>query len=283
MPAASAIRDYVMPYAGVTTAARLPTLTSARILSDLNAVLQQLFAGSQQENKSLLIRGPGTLTLDVVTAESSAITFAGYQSYMQGCTIQIAGDARENRFVKSSGTLALENPYMGSTGSNVSATIHYDCATVDASIGKIYEPMSLDRKWAVALVDRAVIDDTRLGLDRRQIMRPVRAAIEDALDASSTPSRRILFDTLPDTSYMLHFRADVRAPVVTSFSDTRDYLLPNGLDESILKPLVLQAFASFPDFTGNPQQTAQAAQVAMAQWSMLKGPGLARRAVSLRD
>lgn len=283
MPAASAIRDHVMPYAGVTTAARLPTLTSARILSDLNAVLQQLFAGGQQENKSLLIRAPGTITLDVVTQYSTALTFSTYQSYMLGCTIQITGDARENRLVKSSGTLVLENPYMGSSGTNVSATIHYDCVTADASIGKIYEPMSLDRKWAVALVDRSIIDQTRLGLDRRQIMRPVRAAIEDALDASAPPSRRILFDTLPDQAYLLIFRADVRAPVVTSFSDTRDYLLPNGLDDSVLKPLVLAAFSSFPDFTGDAGEVKTAAAIAQAQWDALKGPGLARRAVSLVD
>ena len=270
MPAASAIRDYLMPYAGASDSTRLPVLTSNRMLSDLNAVLQQLFAGSQMENKSLLVRGPGTITLDAVTAESTAITFDDYESYMQGCTILITGDARENRLVKSNGTVALENPFMGNTGTNVTAAIHYDCATVDVNIGKIYAPISLDRKWEVQLIDRAIIDEVRFGLNRRSIARPARASIEAALDSSSTPSRRIIFDTLPDTAYLLHFRADVRAPRVTSFDDARDYLLPNGLDESILKPLVLQAFSTFPDFTGDQQRVLQPAQIAAAQWADFK-------------
>lgn len=272
-----------MPYAGVTTAARLPALTTARMLADLNGVLQNLFSGRQHENKSLVIRAPGTITIDNVTTYSTAITFAGFDASMLGCTVQITGDPRENRLVKSSGTLALENPYMGSTAAGVTATIHYDCATVDIGIGKIYEPMSLDRKWDVALVDRATIDKTRLGLDRRQIMRPIRAAIEDALDASGTPGRRIVFDTLPDQSYLLHFRAEIRAPVVTSFDDARTYLLPNGLDESVLKPLVLFAFSTFPDFTGDAGKVKEAAGIARAQWDSSSGPGLARREVSMRD
>ncbi len=283
MPAAASIRDYVLPYAGASESARVPVLTTNRILSDINSVLQQLFSGGQMENKSLLIRAPGTITLDAVTAESTAVTFAGYQSYMQGCTILISGDSRENRLVRSSGTLALESPYLGSTGTNVTAAIHYDCATVDVSIGKIYEPMSLDRKWELEMVDPALIAEVRFGLDRRQIARPMRAAIESALDSSSTPSRRILFDTLPDAAYMLHFRADVRAPVVTSFADTREFLLPNGLDHSVLKPLVLMAFSSHPSFTGDLGKIAPAAQVAQELWANSRGQGLARRQVSLMD
>ena len=284
MPAAANIRNYLLPYAGASTAARLPTLTAERLLSDLNAVLQRLFGGGQQENKSLLVRAPATVSINNVTGQSTAITFTGYAATMLGCTVVIAGDARENRFVKSSGTLALENPYLGSTGTNVSATIHYDCVTADSTIAKIYEPMSLDRKWALSLVGREVIDQCRFGMDRRQIMRPLRAAIEQSLDASASPGRRILFDTLPDQAYLLHVRADVRAPAVTDFdADTRTAFLPDGLDESILKPLVLFEFSTHPDFTGDAGQAAQAAKIAAAQWDALKGNGLARTSVSLMD
>ena len=194
MSAAAAIRSHLLPYAGCTSVARLPALTSERMLSDLNAVLQQLYSGGQQENKTALIRGPATVTINNVTTQDTAITFSGFQSYMLGCTIQITGDFRENRLVKSNGTLTLENPYMGSTGTNVSATIHFDCTTVGIEIAKIYEPMSLDKKWPIELRDRALIDQLRFGLDRRRIQRPIWAAVEDALDASGTPSRRILFD-----------------------------------------------------------------------------------------
>ncbi|MEZ5386465.1 MAG: hypothetical protein R3F13_13215 [Prosthecobacter sp.] len=283
MAAADDIRTYLMPYAGVTTAARLPAGTSARMLTDLNAVLQQLFGGGQQERKTLLVRAPTTITIDNVTSESTAITFTGYAASMLGCTALITGDARENRLVKSSGTLALENAYLGPTGTNVSATLHYDCVTADSSIAKIYEPMSLDRKWALTLVDRSVIDQCRWGMDRRQIMRPLRAAIEKSLDASAGPGRRIVFDTLPDQAYILHFMADVRPPAVTSFDDTRTNLLPDDLDDSILKPLVLAAFSTHPDFTGDFNQVQSKAQIAWAQWEMLKGEGLARRSVSLMD
>lgn len=284
MSAAAAIRSHLLPYAGCTSVARLPDLTSTRMLSDLNAVLQQLYSGGQQENKTALIRGPATVTIENVTAQSNAITFtSGYQSYMLGCTIQITGDFRENRLVKSNGTLTLENPYMGSTGTNVTATIHFDCTTVGIEIAKIYEPMSLDRKWQVSLVDRAVIDQLRFGLDRRRIQRPIWAAVEDALDASGTPSRRILLDSLPDEAYILHFRADVRAPVVTGWDDARTALLPNGLDDSVLKPLVLMAFSSHPDFTGDVSNIAPMAQIAGQTWAASRGPGLARRQIDMMN
>lgn len=283
MSAAAAVLSHLLPYAGCSTVARLPTLTSTRLLADLNAVLQQLYSGGQQENKTAFIRAPATVSIDTVTAESSAITFTGFQSYMLGCTLLIEGDFRENRLVKSSGTLTLENPYLGSTGTNVSAALHFDCTTVGIEIAKIYEPMSLDRKWPLTLVDRATIDQIRFGLDRRRIQRPLMAAIEDALDASGTPGRRILFDSLPDQAYILNFRADVRAPVVTAWNDARTALLPNGLDASVLYPLVVLAFSTHPDFTGDAGQAAQAAQIAAQLWSSSRGPGLARRGVSLMD
>lgn len=283
MSAAAAIRSHLLPYAGCSTVERLPALTSTRMLTDLNAVLQQLYSGGQQENKTAFIRAPATVTINNVTTQDTAITFSGFASYMLGCTILIEGDWRENRLVKSNGTLTLENPYLGSTGTNVSAQLHFDCTTVGIEIAKIYEPMSLDRKWSMTLVDRAVIDQLRFGLDRRRIQRPILAAIEAALDASGTPSRRILLDSLPDQDYILHFRADVRAPVVTAWNDTRTALLPNGLDDSILKPLVLLAFSTHPDFTGDAGQVAAAAQIAGNLWTASRGPGLARREVDMMN
>lgn len=283
MSAAAAVLTHLLPYAGATTAARLAPNTNTRLLSDLNDVLQQLFSGHQQENKTALVRGPATVSIDNVTAQSSAITFTGFQPSMLGCTLLIEGDFRENRLVKSSGTLALENPYLGPTGTAVTATLHHDCVTMDIELAKIYEPMTLDRKWPLTLESRAVIDQLRFGMDRRRIQRPLMAAIEHALDASGTPSRRIVFDSLPDQDYMLHFRADVRAPVVAGWDDARAFLLPNGLDHSVLKPLVVMAFSTHPDFTGDAGKVAQAAQIAAELWASSRGPGLARRAVSMMD
>jgi len=283
MAAAADIRSYLLPYAGCSTVARLPALTAERMLTDLNTVLQQLLSG-QIEQRSLVVRAPTTITLGAVTAQSTNVTFSGFQDYMLGCTIVIAGDWRENRLVKSSGTLALENPYLGSSGTNVTASIWFDCVTPDATTAKIFEPMSLDKKWPIELVGREVIDQVRLGRDTRMVMRPWRAAIEQNLNALATPGRRILFDCLPDAEYLLHFRAEVRAPVVTSFdSDTRTALLPDNLDNSVLKPLVLFAFSTHPDFTGDPGQVSAAAKMALQQWEALKGPGLVRRRVSLMD
>lgn len=138
MSAAAAIRSHLLPYAGCSTVERLPALTSTRMLTDLNAVLQQLYSGGQQENKTAFIRAPATVTINNVTTQDTAITFSGFASYMLGCTILIEGDWRENRLVKSNGTLTLENPYLGSTGTNVSAQLHFDCTTVGIEIAKIY-------------------------------------------------------------------------------------------------------------------------------------------------
>lgn len=280
MPAAAAIRDFLLPYAGCSSVERLPTLTATRMLGDLNAALQMLFAGERRDWRSAVVRAPTSVQVDAVTHGSTAVTFNAFESWMRGCTVRISGDPRDNRF-KADGS--LENPFMGPSGSAVSATVYGDCITESIEVAKIFEPVTLDRRWEVSLVPVSTIDQYLLGRDTKPMQRPRLAALEDSLKASAEPQVRIVFDSLPQEEAVLRYRAMMRAPVVTSWADTRDWLLPNGLDASVLRPTVLMLFSTHPDFTGDAGQVQVAAKIAADMWLKNDSIGLERRKISVLD
>ncbi len=281
MPAAADIRTYLLPYAGCSTVDRLPAGTATRMLSDLNAALQALYTGDRREWKSAALRAPTTITIDAVTHGSTDITFAGFDAWMAGCTVRISGDHRDNRFC--AGMAALENPYLGTGGANVMATVYGDCVTGDIDVAKVLEPMTIDRRYDVQLIPLATIEQMMLGRDHKPMQRPCLAGLEDALSAAGPPAVRIVLDSLPQEAGLLRYRAVVRAPVVASWNDTREFLLPNGLDASVLKPMVLFLFSTHPDFTGDAGQVAKAASVASDIWKQTSSLGLERRQVSMMD
>lgn len=281
MSAAAAVRNYLMPYAGCSTVARIPALTLERMLAATNAALTEIYALERQVPRSAVVRAPEVVSIDVLTRYSTAITFTAATDAMLGCTLLIAGDARENRLIKDSGSYALQNPYMGSSTTNASTQVHYDCVTLDTDVAKVHEPIELveNVRWGMTLIPRQDITKMQFGLNRKRIQRPLFAAIEDAL-LRDIPGMRLVFDSLPAQDYLLSYQATLSAPTITDFSDTRTALLPNGLDKAVLFPWAALKFSSHPDFTGDRSTIEKDAQIASQLWSNFTTPGNAARAVS---
>lgn len=278
MGAASDFRSYAMPYIGIGNVNLIGTQASARMMQDLNKALTELFANEQREKLSLQVRGPTSVTIDQVTNGSTAITFTGMQSWMVGCTIVITGDALQNQLEKRvSASVALNAPYQGATQSNVSAVVYQDVLNLTTEAKAIYPPALLNNQYFVEpLNSRAALENQRtVWRDEYNAVpkisrRPQWSILEDNLQFEQTPTSRIVFDSLPDTSYVWSAEAELAAPRVTSWSDARDFFMPGREDELILFPVALAHFASWPNFVADSQtrqMVLSQANDARARWS----------------
>lgn len=282
MPAASAIRDYLMPYVGVTNPNLLDPATSARMLTDLNAALQEMYTAKPlRRDGSAVVRGPTAVVIDALTQYDRAITFEGFEDWMLGCTIRLGGDSRFNKLaLNSRGEPELENPYMGSTTTNMGGTVYADCINLDSCIAAPYPPVLLDNQYVVDMLNsRQALNDLRTGMlyDRavgeKPQARPRFAIIEDVINPGAAPKTRFLFEALPDRVYVLTYDADVAPPRVESWGDTRTGFLHSGKDESLLWPWVRFKFSSWPHYIGDRREAAEEFQRAAALWNAANPKG----------
>lgn len=290
MPSAANFRAYAMPYIGQQNVAAIPANASTRMLQCLNQTLQEIFRNEHQETLSAQVRGPTSITLGQVTQGSTAVTFAGYQPWMQGCTLRISGDALSNAFDKRNATLTLRSPYQGPTQTDVPATIYQDSIVFDSEIKQIYPPVKLnDQYYVEPLPDRSSLEMSRTvwrseySAVPKTGRRPQWYILEDALAYNTTPGTRMEFDSLPDANYTLTLEARLRAPRVADWNDSRDYFIPGQEDESILYPWALGKFLSWPQFIGDSAVRAQVAADAGAasqQWAA-RSKGFTPTAISM--
>jgi hypothetical protein len=276
MPAASIFRDYAMAYIGLSNSALIPANASARMMQDFNAALQEIFANVHRNKVSLQVRAPTAVTIGQVTNGSTAITFSGFADWMLGCTVVISGDGLQNQFELDGATCSLNAPYQGTTASNVSAVVYQDALNTTTEVKAVYPPSLLNNQYFVDMLDSrsAMVGQSALLRDNyslpvKPVRRPQSSILEDSLPYMVTPTTRISFDSLPDTSYIYSFEAELAAPRITTWADTRTYFMPGNEDESILFPWALFKFMSWPQFLQDPSTrnaVAQAAQSASARW-----------------
>lgn len=276
MPAASNLRDYLLPYAGISSLDLLDEQTGARMMSDINAALQEMFrARPRRQDHSEIVRGPTAVTIGALTQYSKEITFTGYQPWMLGCTVRIGNDKRLNKFtLNDAGTVELEAPYFGSTTTNMGATVYGDAVNLPCRIGAPYPPVLLDTQYVVEmLTGKTALNSLRQGwspndmaVGEKPVNRPQFAIIEDFLQPGAQPRTRFLFESLPDTAYLLSFEADLAPPRVSSWEDTAPFFLPGGQDESLLWPWARFKFSSWPNYIGDRREAETEFQRAMSLW-----------------
>lgn len=277
MPSASTFRDLAMAYIGVANSALIPSNASTRMMQDFNKALQQIFGNERKEKVSLQVLGPTAITIGQVTNGSKAITFAGFQSWMTGCTVQISGDAFANQFELSSASVTLNAPYQGPTQTNVGATVYQDSLNLTSEVKAVYPPALLNNQYFVepldsrnAQISQRTIWQNEFATTPKTARRPETFILEDSLPYLQTPGTRITFDSLPDTTYVFGFEAEIKAPRVTSWADARDYFIPGEEDESILYPWALGEFMAWPQFLGDNairQIVANQAGEARTRWT----------------
>ncbi len=282
MASAADSRDHCLPYLGLPVGATLTAEDDEALKVALNASLQELLGTGERrrERRAELVRAPETVTLGAVTANNKAITFSGYASYMKGCTIKIGDDEIYNRLVAPNGTVALESPYTGDTATNVSATVYFDCITLDGRYESATVPVLWDGTTTVELVPSLhMLSKLRLYRAGSSAPTPPQgvpqyALIEDDLADDATPGMRVVFDSLPTQRATFSFMAALRPPQITSWSDTTPFFLPGQRDPLVLYPVMLFHLRTYPLFIGDAKEVEANYQVAKTLWSQFhqKGP-----------
>lgn len=278
MAAATNLLNHLKPYLGQPADVTLGTEDDAAAMAAANAALMELLGDGtrRREQRTELVRAPASVTLGVVTADSKAITFAGFQSYMTGCSILI-GSTWNRLVTTTSGTVSLESPYEGSSDTNVAATVYFDAVTLDASLEPIGPPILWNETDFVQLVPNnamlAAVRHQRQQMPTPPLGQPAFVLQEDALAINATPTTRLLFDSLPLLKGTLSFNATLRPPQIASWSDATPYFLPGARDVLVLYPTAIFYLSSYPQFIGDRGEAVQNYQSAMNKWQAFSNSG----------
>lgn len=228
-----------------------------------------------ERNRAEVVRAPVSLPI-TVTQDSKAVTFGGYASWMQDCTIIISGDGAQNQLVQDGGTpICLVKPYNGPSGT-VNATVYHDSIDLGSDVFRIGSPVMLDGAWELSAADTA--RDLQLaqpgvftsigpfyvtssaggnmgfapGILRTQdkrILRPYAYRAARCYGYHSKQTVRLSLSSLPDSRYTIDYPAQV-VPVLSNLTDvaTPEYL-PFSYDETIFVPWARYNFVSQPHNT----------------------------------
>lgn len=247
------------------------------VLDVVNAAMQDYFDDSPSEvreaNLGAVLFPPTTVSLSVTNGSATISTFAAFASWMTGCTIRIAGDSQDNEV--TSATL-LARPFIGATGTSVSATVFGDAYQLDGTVGKVFDPVSLPNQFPlIQAADR--MEFARLAgyplvtgfgggaygypffwFMQKSVSRPMYWFLEPAYTTGlSYVPRRIRVAPMPDQQYSMGFRAAMnpvrlQATDVDNGDHTTDpgTLLPvsDSEVESIIMKLAVQQLTGKPQF-----------------------------------
>lgn len=268
MAIVSILKDQLLSMCGVEDVSHGPPNLEARIIQDINRALEAVGESNPsvffqvRPDQAEQIRPPTQVTV-TVTQYSKAITFvSGYDSsWMPGNAILITGDNVLNRIEDeaSPSAPALAQPYEGASGT-YTATVYNDWILLPANVRQVMDPVSLDK--STVLIPAQSASDLNLRLleynknyDRRYaafVMALQKTILEPtrywpyAQMVLGTLRAGIMLDTLPGAARKLVYdaRKTVFAPV-TTLSDTRTTLMPQGKDVEILLPVARWFFSSY--------------------------------------
>jgi len=225
------------------------------IVAAINGALQELWeiapAALRSKQIGALLYGPVAVSLQVTHASSQIVGFAGYQSWMQGCTIRISGDGMDNELVNGD---TLLRPYLG-VGGGVSATVFCDCTTPAENVLEIIEPVRTAAPLYRAR-SRAAFE-FRGSTTQHALAKPAGTPWMYHVDASFQAQGmavRLRVSPMPGAACTITYGAKLRAPAISradigAASDPGTvFPLPGGWEESVLLPLALQRFTAHPGF-----------------------------------
>lgn len=254
------------------------------VLIAINGAMEECFALgpielSEQQQASVLRAATG-LTLDAAQYSTAVANVAGWAAWMQGCTIRIAGDARDNELISAT---QLLRPFMGASTSGAVATVYGDAVPLAASVLTVLGPVEIPEQVELCAVHgpqefrRAVgtgfsrtASATTYSSQAKPQGQPTHWTVETRHLAGNAFTQRLLRVTpMPDRAYSLTYRARVKPPVYgladlysgTSYAVDPGTVVPFDWAESTLLPVALQRFSAHPAFD-NPELVAEVARQA---------------------
>jgi len=245
IPSVQQIALRMLRYIGVTSLLPQPATSELEsigpgdledVANAISAAMQEMASIGPLEAKEApgfaVLNAPTTITLNLTAQNNAMVVASGWQSWMQGCTVRVAGDDQDNEILSQT---TLARAYMGSTANGVAATVYGDTITLDDTIGKVAAPLWLPNQlplWPAKNRDEFLrlggyplvtdVNGMATGLPfylyyRKPIARPWTWFIDAAYDLSlGYTQRRIRFSPMPDQAYSVAYVAGINPPRVTS-------------------------------------------------------------------
>lgn len=235
-------------------------------------------ASMQQRRQGAALRAPTAVTM-AVTQYSTACTVSGWASWMAGCTVRLAGDGLDNRFISS---VELLRPFMGTTGT-VNATVYADCIAIPATFSGVIEPVSLDTRPRLTVAgsleefDRWTYSGPRSPLDipqtgyllaNKSIGEPIAVFADFEALGTAQPQLYLRFSPMPGKAYSVTYTGKLAPPTITEANiwdenspDTDPNVssfLPNP--SSTLLAFALQRATAHPNFSASGEQVTEIAR-----------------------
>jgi hypothetical protein len=118
----------------------------------INGAYEEIFKDGpstiSETNVGAVLRPPSAITLTATQYSTTIGSVVTYASWMQGCTIRIAGDTNDNELVNGT---TLHRPFVGATGSTT-ATVYADCLPLSGVLN-IMPPISILNHGTMRLED----------------------------------------------------------------------------------------------------------------------------------
>lgn len=250
------------------------------VLIALNGGLEECFGLGPTElgetRGAVVLNAPTAITVNVTGLSATVANFTTYAAWMQGCTIRIPGDSRDNEIVSDT---QLLRPYMGATATATPCTVFADAVPLDSSIVTIMEPVEIP--FLTPLQQASSRDEfnqwcyfggypgasfyyTYISGQKPQ-GQPIAWFCDTRYNATNAFTQRFLrVSPMPGQPYSLSYRAKVKPPTYTqadfysgtSYDTDPMTVIPFDWVESTLLPVVLQRFVANPAFD-NPTVAAE--------------------------
>lgn len=246
---------------------------NAEILHHLNGGFQEFLAkgpaAGRRRDATILLRAPTTITISL-TADSTAGTIlaADWQSWMDGCTVHIAGATAENRILTSTDNagdrdVTLYRAHEGSTGS-ISAEVRHDSISLASTVLGVLKPVGIAHGSPLApassrMALRGQRTDSDYGRHKYGTTftsrsyapgTPAAYFIDEYLPATGNPAFRMIIAPAPYRNMWLEWREKVGPPRFTDATSTDAIPIQHDFAESILIPFAKQRLTASQFFAG---------------------------------
>lgn len=272
-------RDDVLSLIGIEDSTHAGTPTLNRILVEINATLQQIFALGpdywSKDDTGVAIRAPVSLANLTLTEGSTIISGAQLATWMHGCTVQLSGESYQNRILLTgSGTYGLMIAWQGSTTSSGSGTVYHDAINLANTVTSVRGPVILDGEHEMVPLG-SKRDIHGLGYEgstdygqrtsssypaigsNRSTGTPNGYLIEPGQAYTGITTLRMRLDPLPDAAGTLRWEQRIAPTRVADWDDARTQLAPHGYHESVFLPILRYRFRGSPHFEGDTEALQQ--------------------------
>lgn len=242
---------------GLETDAFASAPIKARILSDVNAALQQLWTMAPPWWSNYItgafVNAPVSVSGLTLAKGGFTIVSSGpgsFPTWSNGCTVRLGDDVSDNAIVSrdaSSNTVTLSRPYAGSNMASGVALIFHDSIALAADVISVSSPIMVVGKHE--LLPLNVFPNLITPQDQRC---PENYFIDHDLSSGLTGLRIKLYP-LPDSEYSLQFSVNKAAPNFTNLvsQGSQNIPVPQNYIDSIFLPLLRYQFSTWKHFEAN--------------------------------